>query len=104
MGVDYALLGEFCKKMEAKFDHKLVLCKEDPIIPFLVPDFKAFTEGLVLLEGNPTSETLAVHIYFELVEFIQNLVNTTWKGELRMKAISVTIKETCTTSCTFTNN
>ncbi len=41
--------------IDEQLDHKMILCKQDPIIPFLDPA----RDPYYLLDGNPTAEAIA---------------------------------------------
>ncbi len=45
--------------VDAELDHKLILNAKDP----LIPDLKKHGQPLVTLEGNPTAENIARHVF-----------------------------------------
>ena len=45
--------------MDRELDHKMLLCKDDPVLPYL----KEIGEPVVVMEGNPTAENIARYIY-----------------------------------------
>jgi len=47
--------------IDAHLDHKMILCKDDPVLPML----RKLKEPLYILEANPTAEGLAKLIYDE---------------------------------------
>ena len=91
MGVDYASIGVFLKtKVEEHLDHKFFIFVEDEISALL----KGQGYGTILFDSNPTSEVLAKYIYNMAVKFFK-------ERHPRAHVAWVTIKETCTTSCTY---
>ena len=92
MGVDYGILKAILKKVEDKYDHKLVLWTHDPIAKvFKDADFH---NGIVQLTANPTSETIAEDIYGMVEALIDNM-------DLDCRLVSVNIEETCTVRCSY---
>lgn len=91
MGVDYYNMGAFTKVIEELLDHKILLCVTDVEIITLCErnDWK-----LILFTENPTCEVLSKFIYEKACDHF---------GLLNIQVKSVTIKETCTTSCTYGN-
>ena len=90
MGVDFKDLGTFCKMIEGILDHKLLVLAEDQeLISLCVKEGWAH----VVFEKNPTCETIAAWIHAKAVDFY-----SAWP---KVKVDSVTIEETCTTSCTY---
>ncbi len=89
MSVDYARLKKFTNKVEERFDHAIFLCSEDDELIALCTSngWKTF-----ISEENPTSEVIAKDIY--------NWMHDHFSVKITIK--SVTIEETCTTSCTYT--
>ncbi len=55
--------GEIKKRVQtwidAEIDHRMILSRADPVVPSL----KAAGEPLVLVDGNPTAETIARMIF-----------------------------------------
>ena len=49
--------------IEQTIDHKMVLCKDDPLVPLL----QAQGEPLYLMDENPTAENFA-RLFFELAK------------------------------------
>lgn len=98
MGVDYAELGKFLKKVEKEFDHKLLLQQDDQMVSVLQKGKKftslapAVDNGIVIMEKNPTSEALAEYIFNWAVRDLSHLP---------CKVVAVKINETCTTECTW---
>lgn len=45
--------------IDEKLDHKMILCKRDPVLPFLDP----LNEPTFLMDENPTAEAIAKLIY-----------------------------------------
>lgn len=89
ISVDFYQMGKFCKSMEECFDHKIILCESDTDIIELC---RKNNYAMVLLPDNPTCEAIAKYIYERaLLHFTEPI-----------KVKSVEIKETCTTSCTYT--
>lgn len=91
MGVDYKVLGEFCKKTEEWLDHKLLLQKDDLE---LIATCDKLGYKIEVFDDNPTSEVIAREIYKRLDTFIKV------RG-INAIPFKVTIKETCTTACTY---
>lgn len=90
-GVDYKDLGAFTKEIENLLDHKILLWKEDSS---LVSFCSENGYEIVLFKDNPTCEVIAKWIHGELVKYcVENIPFA--------KNIKVSIKETCTTSCTY---
>lgn len=88
--IDFAILKEFLKKVEDRFDHKmLVHCEDLPIIELCVSgDY-----GFVPFVDNPTSEVIAKYIYRWARRYFG--INDS------MVIKSVTIEETCTSKCVY---
>lgn len=89
MAVDFKILGRFCKMVEERYDHKLLLWEKDPLIEC----FPLGATDIVETEGNPTSEYLAEEIYNLATEFFRN-----YKCEIEY----IQVDETCTSECIFT--
>jgi 6-pyruvoyltetrahydropterin/6-carboxytetrahydropterin synthase len=91
MVVDYAVLGQFCKIFEERYDHKLLLWEgEEDLIEML----RLQNLDYVAMENNPTSEHLAKEICHDLKAYCA-------AKEIKWTSLEVTIEETCTTSCTY---
>ena len=91
MLIDYGFIKErLAKKVDGWFDHKLVLQKDDELIPLLKDKTNLFT-----MHENPTSEAIA--------EFLFNILTESIKGQDNYKIHSIDVGETCTSSCTFTH-
>lgn len=91
MAADFSELGKFCKELEARLDHKcLVWVGDKELIDYL----SATGQEHVLFDQLPTCETIAKVVYDMLVKHFE--------PQRHVKVVSVTIEETCTTSCTFT--
>jgi 6-pyruvoyltetrahydropterin/6-carboxytetrahydropterin synthase len=45
--------------IDSELDHKMLLCKDDPAVPLL----KGQGEPMILMDGNPTAETIARLIF-----------------------------------------
>lgn len=100
MGVDYAILGRYCKILEAELDHKLILWEGDED---LIKSLQAQGQVVVTTRKNPTSEALADLIFRQVDAMIKDELVKLNKGVIyRLK--SVTIEETCTTRCTVTRD
>ena len=50
--------------VDANLDHKMVLCKRDPVVPVL----SDMGEPLYLLDENPTAENISKHVYDQVRE------------------------------------
>jgi len=91
MAVDFGELGYFTKEIEMHYDHKLILAQEDEaLIAFCELENSAYVTTI----GNPTCETIAKEIYDRLLKYLLS-------KEIAHVGITVTIEETCTTSCTI---
>lgn len=94
MLIDYSEIGKITKLVEEFFDHKLILCDKDPLIDII---YNSVARGSIIqIPGNPTSEVIAQYIY----EYARGFIKGASIDSVRL--VSVTIEETCTTSCTFT--
>jgi 6-pyruvoyl-tetrahydropterin synthase len=92
MGIDFTELKEFIRQIETHYDHKTILDKDDELVEYLkIGEY-------VTTAGNPTCETIAKEIF----EWAQKHF---WQGvaEGKMSIVNVIIKETCTTTCTYTH-
>ncbi len=59
MVTDFAEVQEQVKGwIDANLDHKMLLCKRDPVAPVLME----MGESLYLMDGNPTAENISKHI------------------------------------------
>ena len=59
MVMDFAEVQEQVKGwIDANLDHKMLLCKRDPVAPVLMET----GESLYLMDGNPTAENISKHI------------------------------------------
>lgn len=94
MAIDYKHLKDVVKGWEDWLDHRLWLCSTDPLAAALRerPEW----DGVVLFTNNPTSETLAQ------VLADQGLASLRARFGMKVVEVSVTVRETCTTSCTYT--
>ncbi len=92
MAVDFSVLGEFTKQLDKEYDHKLFLFEEDTDYVQMMEVVQ--TTKVVLFTDNPTSEVLARTIYGKLHTFLT-------ERDIAFDYISVTVDETCTSSCTF---
>jgi 6-pyruvoyltetrahydropterin/6-carboxytetrahydropterin synthase len=90
MGVDFKEIGLFLESIEDLFDHAILLHESDTDLIQLCEDNKW---SVVEFKENPTCETLARYIF--------NKANNEWKKFSLFRVESVTIEETCTTSCTY---
>lgn len=93
MGIDYTVLGKFTKAIENELDHKLLLDKSDEK---LIELCKQEGYAVVVFNGNPTSENIAKYIYNTLEAYMLTL------NSIGAFVVSVTVEETCTTACTYT--
>ena len=94
MAIDFSDIKEFCKMVESKLDHKLILWVNDPLVPLLQDaDTEVFT-----MQKNPTSEALAEMIYNWAVDYFKDVYEET------VEVAYVRIEETCTSSCTYTSD
>ena len=60
MVMDFTEIRNIVKKwVDENLDHKMLLCKEDPVARMLVH----LGEEVYLMESNPTAENIAKHIY-----------------------------------------
>jgi 6-pyruvoyltetrahydropterin/6-carboxytetrahydropterin synthase len=50
--------------IDQSLDHRMILCKDDPAIPSL----QELGEPLVIIDSNPTAETIAKMIFDHAVE------------------------------------
>lgn len=94
MALDYAELKEVTRAWEDTLDHKLWLYGDDPLAHALreEPEWKS----VVLFEDNPTSENLAKRLAGDAHHRLRD------KFGLSIIEVSVVVRETCTTSCTYT--
>lgn len=101
MSIDFSILGDFCKSVEKSFDHKTIVFEEDfELIEFLKNQKSSF----ITVDANPTCETLSRVIHDMFTDFINStdIVGVEpLKIRVLIKTFSVTIEETCTTSCTY---
>ncbi len=57
---DFEEIKEIVQKwIDENLDHKMILCKDDPLIPTL----QELKEACVIIDANPTAEVLAKHIF-----------------------------------------
>ena len=60
MVVDFGQVRDIVKDwVDANLDHRMLLCKRDPIIPILTE----MNEPLYLMDENPTAENIPKHIF-----------------------------------------
>lgn len=60
MVVDFGVVRDVVKDwVDANLDHRMLLCKRDPVIPFLT----GMNEPLYLMDENPTAENIAKHVF-----------------------------------------
>lgn len=90
MAVDFKDLGKFCKAVEEKFDHKIMLYRGDEELIKLCGD-KGW--AILVFNDNPTCEIVAEHLFHEAVDW--------FRAFPEIEVLEVTIHETCTTGCTF---
>ena len=88
MSIDFNEIQPFITHIEALFDHKLLLCRDDQSIINCCDENQS---EVFIFEDNPTCEVIAKYIYDSAVEWFQNKVTV----------ISVTVNETCTASLTY---
>ena len=103
MSVDYSHLKDFCKIVEYRFDHAIILSEADEILPTILECASTFMldGSVVVLPDNPTSENLAQDILYGAEEYFTELYGTK-KIPHKPLSYSVTIEETCTSSCIVT--
>ena len=101
MAVDYKDMGAFLKDIEKQLDHKVLLCDEDKE---LIDLCRKKGWEVVVFEDNPTSETLAKYIFEQAEIYFAPIAKQKALTGVRITKGSVTINETCTTSCTYTKN
>jgi 6-pyruvoyltetrahydropterin/6-carboxytetrahydropterin synthase len=90
-GLDFAELKQFIKPLEKTYDHAIFLNSQDQeLIDLCV---KNGWKHCVFEDLNPTSEVLAITIF--------NLAQAFLKHFSQIEVKSVTIDETCTSSCIF---
>lgn len=91
-GVDFRDIGKFTKSIEGTLDHTLMLGESDR---YIVPKSEATEFSIRLFERNPTCETIAQWIYREAVHYFAEQMPGAFAVEW------VEIRETCTSSCRY---
>ena len=62
MVMDFTQVSDIVKGwVDENLDHKMLLRRDDPVAPLL----RDIGEPIYLLDGNPTAENIAMHIYHE---------------------------------------
>jgi 6-pyruvoyltetrahydropterin/6-carboxytetrahydropterin synthase len=62
MVMDFTQVRDVVKNwVDENLDHKMLLRRDDPVAPIL----KDLGEPVYLLDGNPTAENIAMHIYHQ---------------------------------------
>tara|TARA_B100001989_G_scaffold215765_1_gene166351 strand:+ start:611 stop:1054 length:444 start_codon:yes stop_codon:yes gene_type:complete len=92
MGVDFGVIKQFLTQIEDYFDHKLILYKQDSQLIDLCQ--QQGWEVVVFDDDNPTSERIARYIYEQAVDYFM-------QQQIDCKVASVTMCETCTSSCVW---
>ena len=95
MGVDYAKLKLIINSAIDKYDHALILCKEDlDIADFML---KRGNDRVIVMDENPTSEVLARLISKDVsLELIK-----AGYFESNVRVFKVVLKETATSKCEY---
>ena len=88
-GMDFSLLKDFTKKIEANLDHSILLIHTDTELIDLCEKNKWLYQSFI---SNPTCETISKWIY-ELAKLKF--------AEYPIKVHSVIIEETCTSKCIY---
>ncbi len=91
MLVDFADIKKAIAETVDALDHSCIVYENDPLVWYLVENDQKYYQ----VSGNPTSETLARHLFNVFTENLK---------QFGAQVISVTIKETCTSSCKITTN
>ncbi len=92
MAVDYKIMGASLKEIEDYYDHKLIVCASDEkLIQFCRINNSAF----VTTRGNPTCEVIAQEIFQVLKKILMVKLPS-----CRLQYVE--IRETCTTTCRYT--
>lgn len=91
MLVDFGDIKKAIAETVDALDHSCLVYEEDDLLSYLIVHGQKY----YALKGNPTSETLARHLFNVFTEKLKQ-----FGGQV----ISVTIKETCTSSCKITTN
>lgn len=90
-GIDFGRLKKFTKEIEDWLDHAIILCSDDDKLIALCTEQGWKT---IMSTENPTSEVIAEVIYKMACEHFIG-------GNVFVK--SVTIEETCTSRCVYTD-
>ena len=92
MGIDFSVLKEWLKTIEAYFDHKLIVFNQDQDLITLCQnnDWE-----VVIMDKNPTSEAIAEYIFNQATQDLE-------KKHRTCHIKSVMIAETCSSQCTYT--
>jgi len=62
MVMDFTRVSDIVKGwVDENLDHKMLLRRDDPVAPLL----RDLGEPIYLLDGNPTAENIAMHIYHQ---------------------------------------
>lgn len=90
MAIDFTDMKRITKSIEDFFDHTLMVYKEDEELISLCKKQKW---AIIVMDANPTCEALAKMIHDNICK----------EHHVHSPDLSVTINETCTTSCTYEN-
>ncbi|MCB0374675.1 MAG: 6-carboxytetrahydropterin synthase [Sinomicrobium sp.] len=91
MAYDFGNLKEIIKPLEDGLDHAIILGKHEEE---LINAMKRWGMKMVILPENPTSEAIAKYIFQQVREQLPPAVKLEY----------VTIKETCTSACTYSEH
>ena len=99
MLLDYGDIKKLITEIEDTFDHKLVISTHDPMKLGLMNlgVVNKRVGGVVLMEGNPTSENIAKEIF----RMAQVKMKTQGYFKAGFYVSKVVVEETCTVSCTY---
>ena len=92
MGVDFGVIKKFLTDIEDYFDHKLILYSGDKVLIDVCK--QQGWEVVVFDDDNPTSERIARYIFEEAKIYFE-------KHDLNGQVETVTVCETCTSSCVW---
>jgi 6-pyruvoyl-tetrahydropterin synthase len=93
MTMDASELDGFLAALHRQFDNRTIVGEPDlELYKFLM---ETGPTGIALVNGNPTSEVIAKHIF--------NWAYDWFGGDPNIKVVSVTIGETCGPACTYSN-
>ena len=67
MVMDFGDIKELlCEWLEVRYDHKMLLWEEDPILDSITGAMDVIDESIVLVPFNPTAENIALHMLHEV--------------------------------------